>query len=252
MTVEAILTREIGITFIDARKFVTEAKLQLGIKGYPNKEQQTELVELAKQSFYSKSEELQKAMQVKKVGLESAKVLTSSHHSISLSNHTVSTSPEDVSDEFNDFENDSLAASSVHSRNGREGKAASSMKQKKKVVPGIGVTSLRTFTRSMSIGNMRRTESFGDASAASSNSASSSSVANTMRRVTSVSVCSSSIDGRSQAQRDHRGRKKSFTRPPKPASFSGRRNLDVDSLLFRGLGAGKKHSPSSPLNCTWE
>ena len=49
MTVESFLTREFDIRFIDARNIVNEAKVKLGIYGYPTKEQQVQLV---KESYY--------------------------------------------------------------------------------------------------------------------------------------------------------------------------------------------------------
>jgi hypothetical protein len=39
MSVESYLTRELDIRFIDARSIVNEAKVGLGIVGYPLKEQ---------------------------------------------------------------------------------------------------------------------------------------------------------------------------------------------------------------------
>ena len=234
MTIEATLTREVGITFIDARKFVTQAKLEMGIKGYPNKDQQDELIEIAKKAFHSQPEEAQKAMQVKRAGLESAKVLTSSHHSINFSNHTASTDPADVSDDFSVCE-DSIEESSINSK-GNGTKRRSTIK---KIIPGLRKLS----NRSSSNRSLRRNGSFSDASLGSSSSGG----ASTIRRSTSVAVCSS-LDARSYHNR-RSSKKASFTRPPKPASFSSK--VDLDNMLLRGIGSTKKNSPSSQLNCTW-
>ena len=45
MSIEQLLTRELDIRFIDARELVNEAKLSLGIVGYPTKEQVQSLQE---------------------------------------------------------------------------------------------------------------------------------------------------------------------------------------------------------------
>ena len=50
-TIEATLTRELGIRFIDARQLATQARLQLGVKGYPSNEMKQELIQLAMEMF---------------------------------------------------------------------------------------------------------------------------------------------------------------------------------------------------------
>jgi hypothetical protein len=62
MTVEAVLTRELNIRFIDARALCNEAKLGLGVVGYPSPEQEVVLVEEAKMIFRARPEETQRAM----------------------------------------------------------------------------------------------------------------------------------------------------------------------------------------------
>lgn len=49
--IESILTRRLGITFIDARTVATEAKLNLGIHGYPTPEEKALLVDEAERIF---------------------------------------------------------------------------------------------------------------------------------------------------------------------------------------------------------
>ena len=51
MSVESTLTRELDIRFIDARVLTTEAKLNLGIEGYPSLEQTSELIAEATRIF---------------------------------------------------------------------------------------------------------------------------------------------------------------------------------------------------------
>lgn len=62
MTAEAFLTRELGIRFIDARNLITEAKLELGILGYPTKSQVEEIQVAAIKSFFTKTQSEQQAM----------------------------------------------------------------------------------------------------------------------------------------------------------------------------------------------
>ena len=43
MSVESIITRELDIRFIDARHMVAEAKMKMGIQGYPTEQQKAAL-----------------------------------------------------------------------------------------------------------------------------------------------------------------------------------------------------------------
>ena len=72
-TIEATLIRELGIRFIDARQLSTQAKLKLGVKGYPSVETKLKCVELAIEIFNAKSARDQTVMQCLKTGLDSAK-----------------------------------------------------------------------------------------------------------------------------------------------------------------------------------
>jgi hypothetical protein len=76
MTVEAVLTRELEIRFIDARALCNEAKLGLGVDGYPSPEQEVLLVEEAKMIFRARPEETQRAMMItlKKSNLGAVKI----------------------------------------------------------------------------------------------------------------------------------------------------------------------------------
>ena len=72
-TIESTLIRDLGICFIDARRLSTEAKLKLGVKGYPSVEMKLKCVELAIEIFNAKSSQERDAMRQMKVGLDSAK-----------------------------------------------------------------------------------------------------------------------------------------------------------------------------------
>mmetsp|Transcript_104213 Transcript_104213/g.156054 ORF Transcript_104213/g.156054 Transcript_104213/m.156054 type:complete len:193 (+) Transcript_104213:78-656(+) len=80
MTIEAALTRELGIRFIDARCLATEARLREGIDGYPTEQQKSRLLKTAFEIFDEKSEDERFAMKQLNDDLESVK---SSHsHSV--------------------------------------------------------------------------------------------------------------------------------------------------------------------------
>jgi hypothetical protein len=85
MTVEAILTRELEIRFIDARTLCNEAKLGLGIDGYPNPEQELSIVEETKMIFRARPEETQRAMRRLKTNLDAVKIPNGSMSSPSSS-----------------------------------------------------------------------------------------------------------------------------------------------------------------------
>jgi hypothetical protein len=86
MTIEAFLTRELMIRFIDARYIATEARLSLGIHRYPTKAQEKELQDEALKIFHQKLKCTRDAMQQMSVDLENVKIPTgslsnrSSHH----------------------------------------------------------------------------------------------------------------------------------------------------------------------------
>ena len=74
MTVEAALTRELEIRFIDARALCNEAKLGLKVDGYPSAEQEVLLVEEAKTIFRARPEDTQRAMIKLKSDLDAVKI----------------------------------------------------------------------------------------------------------------------------------------------------------------------------------
>jgi hypothetical protein len=74
MTVEAVLTRELEIRFIEARALCNEAKLSLEVDGYPSPEQEVLLVEEAKKMFRARPEDTQRAMIKLKSNLDAVKI----------------------------------------------------------------------------------------------------------------------------------------------------------------------------------
>lgn len=61
LTVEALLTRQLGIRFIDARALATEAKLEFDVKGYPSQEMKLKIVEYAVNKFQNEMPQEQQA-----------------------------------------------------------------------------------------------------------------------------------------------------------------------------------------------
>ena len=84
MTVEAMLTRTLGIRFIDARNMTTEAKLTLDIKGYPTLEMKQRIVEYCTKKFkndYTPQQQLQLQEMATTLDECCKSVLSSSQHS---------------------------------------------------------------------------------------------------------------------------------------------------------------------------
>ena len=95
MTIEAALTRKLSISFIGARALATEAKLQMGIQGYPSKDMQERVTDLAVELFHGKTQEIQRGMLRERAIVDMAKEISkaslssSSRHSLSSSRHSV-------------------------------------------------------------------------------------------------------------------------------------------------------------------
>ena len=95
MTIEATLTRKLNISFLGARSLATEAKLQLGVHGYPSKEMQCRLVHLAEEIFHTKSNDIQQGMLRDRaiidmaIEINKSSLSSSSRHSLSSSRHSV-------------------------------------------------------------------------------------------------------------------------------------------------------------------
>jgi hypothetical protein len=63
VSIESMLTRQLDLRFIDARILATEARIALGIEGYPSKDDVELIVAEAVNIFQQKSQEEQKSMQ---------------------------------------------------------------------------------------------------------------------------------------------------------------------------------------------
>jgi hypothetical protein len=100
MTVEAILTRELEISFIDARTLCNEAKLGLGIDGYPSPEQELPLVEATNMIFRARPEETQRAMRRRKTNLDAVKIPNGSMSSRRSSSSGDGSESENMSSDF--------------------------------------------------------------------------------------------------------------------------------------------------------
>ena len=93
MTIEATLTRKLSISFIGARALATEAKLQMGIQGYPSKDMQERVTDLAVELFHGKTEDIQRGMLRERAIVDMAKEISISRHSLSSSSrHSLSSS----------------------------------------------------------------------------------------------------------------------------------------------------------------
>ena len=70
MPVEAYLTRQLNIRFIDARTLCTEAKVSLGVEGYPTDDQEVMLIQEAIQIFARRPNETKTTMRRLKSNLD--------------------------------------------------------------------------------------------------------------------------------------------------------------------------------------
>jgi hypothetical protein len=86
MSVESYLTRELDIRFIDARSIVNEAKVSLGIVGYPLKDQEKLLKQEAIKIYGGHNVDVQTHMRRLKGDLDAVKIPAGSppSHSIVL------------------------------------------------------------------------------------------------------------------------------------------------------------------------
>jgi hypothetical protein len=72
-SIESMLTRQLDLRFIDARTLATEARIALGIEGYPSKDDIHTIVNEAVKIFQQKSLEEQRSMQELHWNLEAIK-----------------------------------------------------------------------------------------------------------------------------------------------------------------------------------
>ena len=90
MTIESILTRELELRFIDARALATEARVSLGIHGYPTQEEEQQVVAEAVSIFERRPSESRRAMQSLKYDLDAVKMPIGSLSSHSADDEIVS------------------------------------------------------------------------------------------------------------------------------------------------------------------
>ena len=84
MTIESILTRQLDITFLDARGLCTEAKLNLGILSYPATSQMDSILQEAIRIFRQvRSVEERAAMKRQKGALDAIRIPSGSLSSMS-------------------------------------------------------------------------------------------------------------------------------------------------------------------------
>ncbi len=76
-SVEGYLTRELGIRFIDARELANEAKIALGISGYPSQNEHVIVRKQARRIFESLSKSEQEKLKVMNCTLTAIKSLQS-------------------------------------------------------------------------------------------------------------------------------------------------------------------------------
>lgn len=84
-SVESFLTRELDLRFIDARNLATEARLSLGIQGYPDRDQVSELRREAIRIYQSKTYVERRSLQQLNMDLESIKIPAGSSASSTFS-----------------------------------------------------------------------------------------------------------------------------------------------------------------------
>ena len=73
MTVESVLTRQLGITFIDARSIATQAKLNLGFTCYLSSDQNSAVIDEATRIFGEYSANVRYNMLINKEDLDDVK-----------------------------------------------------------------------------------------------------------------------------------------------------------------------------------
>lgn len=110
MSIEASLTRDLNIRFIDAKEITNEARVRCGIQGYPTREQQRVIVSQALKIFEQKSEE-EKAC-LRRMNADMELIIKGSRGGGSRSIVTRSDTPESL------CSSDSLSAGGERSRKG--------------------------------------------------------------------------------------------------------------------------------------
>ena len=70
MTIETMLSNKLGITYIDARSICVEAKLSLGVTGYPTQEQKELLLEEGVRLYEERPLRVREAMKSNRQSLD--------------------------------------------------------------------------------------------------------------------------------------------------------------------------------------
>eukprot|EP00339_Tiarina_fusa_P027815 CAMPEP_0117061620 /NCGR_PEP_ID=MMETSP0472-20121206/42898_1 /TAXON_ID=693140 ORGANISM="Tiarina fusus, Strain LIS" /NCGR_SAMPLE_ID=MMETSP0472 /ASSEMBLY_ACC=CAM_ASM_000603 /LENGTH=145 /DNA_ID=CAMNT_0004780367 /DNA_START=125 /DNA_END=560 /DNA_ORIENTATION=+ len=124
MTVEHSITRELNIRFIDARSIATQARINLGYYGYPNKDEEQIIREEACRIFQSDfSEDDRYAMSQSRTDLEAAKMDGQTKRGESSSSSLSSESSLDSSTRTCMSRSSTTTSSSSSSRRSRQIKA---------------------------------------------------------------------------------------------------------------------------------
>jgi hypothetical protein len=97
MPVEAYLTRQLNIRFIDARNICTEAKVSLGVEGYPTDDQEVMLIQESIQIFARRPNESKTAMRRLKSDLDAVKNPAGSASSLDETRRLSASGSEDAS-----------------------------------------------------------------------------------------------------------------------------------------------------------
>ena len=116
MSIEASLTRDLHIRFIDARAITNEARIRCGIEGYPTREQQSIIQAEAIKIFQEKPETEKDMLRRMNYNLELIKSNHSGHSNGSSSKPTRRT--VGGSETQDESESSSSDSASTHSRKG--------------------------------------------------------------------------------------------------------------------------------------
>ena len=117
MSIEASLTRDLHIRFIDARAITNEARIRCGIEGYPTREQQSIIQAEAIKIFQEKPETEKDMLRRMNYNLELIKSNHSGHSNGSSSKPTRRTTVGG-SETQDESESSSSDSASTHSRKG--------------------------------------------------------------------------------------------------------------------------------------
>ena len=78
MSIESTLSRELNISFLDARRLAADARVGLGIEGYSSKDQEEDILAESMALFYQSSSEKRRSLRASKTTLENHKISSNS------------------------------------------------------------------------------------------------------------------------------------------------------------------------------